>query len=306
MRIAICIITFQRPEMLRTALESLTGLLIPDDVSVEVIVIDNDSAGAAVDVVEDLTGRSGNQRGEYPFPIFIEHEPQRGIPFARNRAVCEARAAGADVVAFIDDDETADADWLAELVRVQRKYNADVVAGPVCRVFPDDAPAWTRKSTVYNRPRYATGTPRPYADTGNVLTRMAVFDGVDDGPFDTSIGRGGGSDRRFYSAAAANGASIVWADDAIVYEPIPLERLTLRWVLRRAMHGGNQLVHNRAMGVPRLIGRAVVGFTKSIIFLPMAIVQGRAGLVRALWHGANAIGIVAGLSGRRMEQYGEV
>jgi glycosyltransferase involved in cell wall biosynthesis len=65
-----------------------------------------------------------------PWPLRYVVEPRRGLSFVRNRAISEARAARADFVAFLDDDEVATAPWLTELLRVQGRYAADVVTGP--------------------------------------------------------------------------------------------------------------------------------------------------------------------------------
>ncbi len=51
-RIKICICTFQRHELLRQCLESLSRMQRPENVDVQVTVIDNDAEGSACHIVE--------------------------------------------------------------------------------------------------------------------------------------------------------------------------------------------------------------------------------------------------------------
>ena len=58
------------------------------------VVVDNDA---------DESSRAVVTAAKLPWPVVYVVEPERGIPFARNRAVREA--ADSDFVVFIDDDE---------------------------------------------------------------------------------------------------------------------------------------------------------------------------------------------------------
>ncbi len=95
---AIC--TAGRPELLRRALESLFGQTHPAG---EVLVIDNAPG-------HEPGGR--HVAADFPGARYIR-EPVPGLDFARNRAL--ATASG-DIVAFLDDDATADVGWVAAIV----------------------------------------------------------------------------------------------------------------------------------------------------------------------------------------------
>ena len=112
-----------------------------------------------------------------------------------------------DFIAFLDDDETADANWLAELVRVQRVTGADVVTGTVLPVFEVDPPGWAVEGSFFERPRFATGTELTYARTGNVLIAAHVMPAGDPAPFNEAMVLTGGSDTHFFLRRVARGTS---------------------------------------------------------------------------------------------------
>jgi len=162
-------------------------------------------------------------------------ERRRGIPFARNR--CVEAAAGADWVAFLDDDEEPSPGWLAELLRVQASFDADVVTGPVVPRFAADPPGWAVKGRLFERPRHATGTHRNRAFTNNVLFRAEIFERIRP-HFDVRMAMTGGSDVEFTRRVHRAGYRIVWADRAEVVETLPATRVTPGWLYRRAFRTG--------------------------------------------------------------------
>jgi hypothetical protein len=167
-----------------------------------------------------------------------------------------------------------------------------------------------RDGRFFDRPRYETGHTLPHAHTHNVLVRRAVFDTT--GRFDDRFALTGGEDLQFFRRAKANGARIVWANDASVEEWIPASRANLGWLLRRAYRSGATLgqvdrdrpdaIVARPMRVLRGFGRMVQG----ALVTPLALLSLRGRqvrLVRALqliWRGA---GMIAGVLGGRYEEY---
>jgi glycosyltransferase involved in cell wall biosynthesis len=100
MDLTVVICTRDRPAGLRTTLASLQRQTDPD---FELLVVDNGSSTPeSAMVVEDL----GIPRCEYLV------EPRPGLSRARNRALDAVRS---ELIAWIDDDEVADADWVLRL-----------------------------------------------------------------------------------------------------------------------------------------------------------------------------------------------
>ncbi|MBI4465423.1 MAG: glycosyltransferase family 2 protein, partial [Acidobacteria bacterium] len=66
-----------------------------------------------------------------PYPVRLFHEPRPGVCKARNRAIPQARG---EILAFVDDDVTADPQWLHELLQ---GFADPSVACTVGRVLPE-------------------------------------------------------------------------------------------------------------------------------------------------------------------------
>jgi succinoglycan biosynthesis protein ExoM len=124
--VAICIATHCRPLGLERLIRALAMLELTrcSPSSISIVVADNDPAGSARATCEAL-------RGAIRWPIEYVHEPRRGIPFARNACVDGARRLGAELLAFIDDDEVPDPAWLDQLLLVIHDTGAGICTGPV-------------------------------------------------------------------------------------------------------------------------------------------------------------------------------
>lgn len=107
--VAVC--TRARPKMLAACLASLSRLNIPSPLDASAIVIENNDKPDSYPVVEEA-------RKHTSLKIHYVLEPTLGIACARNRALQQARTLGVDYLAFIDDDETAEPNWLAALLEV--------------------------------------------------------------------------------------------------------------------------------------------------------------------------------------------
>jgi glycosyltransferase involved in cell wall biosynthesis len=301
-KIAICVATCRRPVMLSQLLRSLAALQVDPDIAAElfVVIVDNDAAASAGPVVEAA-------RRFLPWPLLSAVEPVRNISLARNLGVRLALAAGAEWVAFIDDDELATPGWIAELVRVQREHGADVVAGPVEPRFSPDIPEWVVRGGFFARPRQAPGTPARVAETSNSLVSARLLAAIE-GPFDPAFGLAGGGDSHFFLRARRGGATIVWAD-APVAETIPRSRARAGWILRRAFRVGNCGAFAErgaapvAAWLPRRAALSVARVVAGAGLLIPAALRGRAAAVRMLWRICLGAGALAALAGFRYVEY---
>jgi succinoglycan biosynthesis protein ExoM len=304
MRIAICVVTYRRPVMLAACLDSLTQLALDPSADVTTIVVDNDLEGGSRNVV---TSRAAM----FPWTLVYAIEAQRGISYARNHAVRLACAWGADFVAFLDDDETADPNWLRELLAVQQQLGAEVVTGPIIPRFDPGVPDWVVQGRFFERPRYATGTDLPAAPTANCLIAAALFSGSST-PFDPRFALTGGGDTHFFQRARRQGATIVWADRAIVSERVPPTRASVRWLLQRAYRGGASFVTAERMNrksVAGLVLRLATGTARSALgfaLLIPSLLLGKAAMVRALQFAFVGVGLIGGLCGLLYREYSVV
>lgn len=300
MRVSLCVCTYRRPVGLRRLLEAVARIRTERVAALEIVVVDNDPDGSARVTVDGMADAM-------PFAIRHVHEPRRGISFARNRAVAEADPAS-EWIAFLDDDEEPEAGWLDALLRVQAEHAADVVAGPVPPRYESEAPRWVLRGRFHEPPRRPSGTPLPYADTGNVLVRASLFRAFP-APFAPSLALAGGEDTHFFLRVARAGHRIVWADDAVAWEWVPPSRVRLPWLLRRAFRRGNTwaLLERDLDPTFRVLGmriaRGAGRIVRGAVLLPVSLLRGRHAVVETLRGICFGAGSLAGVIGYRYDEY---
>ncbi len=224
MRVDVCICTFRRTYLSET-LRSVSACA-DSAVDMRIIVADNDTVPSAQPLVDAFAS-------EVAFPVIYLHAPDRNISLARNACL---DAASADFIAFVDDDEHVTPQWLKALIQAAETTEADVVLGPVTAVYSDDAPGWMRRGDFHSTvPAYVNGSIQT-GYTCNVLMRCKEpFRALQ---FDIALGRSGGEDTDYFYRLRDLGACIVFASDALVYEPVPAERAQMIWLLRRRLRSG--------------------------------------------------------------------
>lgn len=297
--VAVCALTLSRPAGLAELLDGLADLEPPEHVDVRVVIVDNDPAGSGAPVVDAA-------RERLPWPITYVVEPRRGIPFGRNRAIAEAGPV--DFVAFIDDDEVPDPRWLVELVAMQRRTGADVVTGPVDRTFEQPPPRWIEDGGFFDRERFADGERLDYATTSSVLIATRILP-ADQPAFNEAMALTGGTDTHFFERARLEGRVMVWAEKARVTETIPPSRVSARWLLTRSYRRGITLslclldLRDSPMARARRAVLGVLEIGEGIARTVLGIPSGRIGVVKGLKHVWFGVGLIAGLFGRRYEEY---
>ena len=220
----VCVCTFRRPSV-ALLLASLAKQGVGGSLRIRVIVADNDdvqSARATVEAAFAANGLNG---------LYL-HAPARNISVARNACL---QAAKAPLIAFIDDDEIARTGWLAGLVAAMDAAKSDVVFGKVNAAYAPDAPRWMPEADLHS-------TPAPFRNgvidggyTCNVLMQRKAIGAL---RFDPAFGRSGGEDTTFFAAMRGMGASMSYAADAVVDEPVTKSRSSLAWLTQRAYRSG--------------------------------------------------------------------
>jgi succinoglycan biosynthesis protein ExoM len=209
--------------MLQKCLESLARQEVPIGVAPIMVVADNEATATNRCAVEDFATTC-------PLALRYLHEPRRGISMARNAILDAALDLSADWIAFIDDDETAAPDWLAELMAAQKRHNADVVQGRIEPVYPDPTPFWVVRPTKRREGEIRTST-----STANVLFSASLIRPSEAGlRFDEDFALTGGEDIDFFARAHNVGASIFYSDKLCTFNYWPPERCSYRWQIFRA------------------------------------------------------------------------
>ena len=309
-RIAICVCTHSRSQGLMRLLVAMQDIELSgyNPQSVELIVIDNNPNPETEAICHRAAPR-------LPVQIHYVAEPEAGITYARNRAVAVALERGADFVAFIDDDDQPQPDWLIQLLDRQAVTDADLVFGTW--VLDTQMPQWARESGIFRSPVKAKhenkggryGLPG-CASTCNALVGRDLLERVaTTGPvFSHTFRSSGGEDKDFFIRAHGLGARLASADMSVIHRNHEPERYTARGLLKRGFKNGCSQVgmarsHGNGMRVFRLLGTALTKLVISLILLPISIFS-RGFFMHSLYRMAKACGVLyTAFTGRSINYY---
>lgn len=180
----------------------------------EICVVENDSIPRSKTVVEDAANA-------FSLPIRYYLEPQRGIPFARNRTLKEALNHHYDWIALIDDDEVAKDNWLIAHMNSLQTHNASVSYGAVTKHYEESPPSWWYSDVPNPNP---AGHILSRASTNNVVFTADLIRAPASLQFNP-IFLYGYEDLDFFENAHAKGFKIVWTPDAVVAEEVAASRV---------------------------------------------------------------------------------
>ncbi len=224
--VTIAVLTFKRPTDISEALPQLLDQAERYSGDGKVLVIDNDPAASASEIVTSYH----DERLRY----VVESTP--GIAAARNRALAETDT---DLIVFIDDDERPSTDWLELLVAEYRRHPGALgVFGLVESTFGAEPDPWLAAGKFFERRRPATGTSLDVVATNNLLLDMARLRELELS-FDQDYGISGGSDTMFSRQARQRGGTFYFCAEALVHDVVPQDRANRQWVLKRSHRSGN-------------------------------------------------------------------
>ncbi len=166
------------------------------------------------------------QRAGGNWPVEYVAEPERGIARARNRAV--AACADVDFVAFIDDDEVPEPDWLSRCARCRRRRMPTSSSAACSSRFESPPPEVGADRRL---PRTAAPRHRRARRLGDHRQRPDLPPRCSPGTRRRSTSASTSPAARTRTSSCGHdddGALMVSADDAIVFEDIPAERTTWR------------------------------------------------------------------------------
>jgi GT2 family glycosyltransferase len=254
--VSVVIPHYDQLEALARCLAALRRQTMPRE-RFEVIVADNNSAGG-VEAVEAIAPDAT-----------VVAAPEQGAGPARNAGAAQGRGA---VLAFIDADCFAEADWLKQGVAALDRF--DYAGGRVVTTIADSralTPAEAYESVfAFNFKKYIEEDK--FSGTGNLFVPKAVFERV--GPFRASVSE----DIDWCRRANAMGFRLGYAERAVVshaarrewrelkakWDRVIAETLRLarerpgwqrRWLLYAGTVAASPLVHWWAvLHCPRLVG----------------------------------------------------
>lgn len=213
LKIGILVCTAGRPQMLLRCLASLAAQQVPDHVSLEVHVVENDKVPHSREAVKAFAASA-------PVTVHYAQEPRRGIPFARNRTLTEATGRGYDWIALIDDDEEAHPDWIARHLASLQRHGGMISYGTVTQILVQPMPDWWPKDPPSADPE---GTVRARASTNNVMFSASIIEPPESLRFN-EVFLYGYEDLDFFERAHGLGYKIIWTPSAVVKEEVPESR----------------------------------------------------------------------------------
>jgi glucosyl-dolichyl phosphate glucuronosyltransferase len=267
--ISVIVCTYNRSESLAKTLGSLAQLLPPAGTPWELIVVDNNSKDDTAEVVSKFSQASS-------LSVRYVLERNQGLSHARNAGVRRARG---DIIAFTDDDVTVDPRWLCELQKIFIESDSTCVAGRIVPVWNSEKPSWLRlegpqalrSGTVVSfdlgeEPCELNDTPPVGA---NMAFKTVVFEKY--GFFRSDLGKRGndpmlGEEVEFCARLSRAGDKLVYAPAAVVYHPVPMERLEKRYFRSYYFNYGRYEARRKGFpkrvtlffGVPRYLFRSLM------------------------------------------------
>jgi len=262
--ITVCICTFRRPALLDGLLRALETQQTGNLFAYSVVVSDNDAMESARETVAAFGSRSG-------VDVIYCVERQQNIAAARNKALQHARG---ELIAFIDDDEIPEPDWLKRLFEARVAYGADGVLGPVKPRFQSEPPRWVIQGKFFDRPSYRTGRKITWTEarSGNVLFRRSLVEGMET-PFNPAFATAG-EDVDFFRRLCEKGHTFVWCDEAVAHELLPPSRCTRRYLLRRAVLRGSNF-HKHPTDRLKNAAKSLVAVPAYVLALPVLAILGQ-------------------------------
>jgi len=299
--VSVIIPTLNRKKELLRALESLARQETTR--RWEVLVVDNGSEDGTEQQVTELAGA-------FSVPLRCTVENARGLSFARNRGLTEARS---DTVLFVDDDVTCSAGWLEAHARAFEDPRIAGTGGRVLPIFPENTPEELR-----NILRSETGGPSARYDFGdeemevqagsvpplpfgcNMGVRRSLA--LEIGGFRTDLGWGvrliAGEDTEFFHRLVSKGYRILYVPEASLFHHLDPSRATLAYYCRyQEAVGRSTVVLSRHRGRLRHMGLILKQLGRIVKYSIRALVQ-RSKRTKMLGKRARSIGKLKQLMGR--------
>lgn len=256
MHITVAICTWNRANLLDQTLTQMRNLRIPEGVTWELLVVNNN----CTDETDAVLERHASQ-----LPLRRLLETKQGLSNARNCAIAHATG---ELLLWTDDDVLVDPEWLAAYVDAAREFpDAAIFGGEVSPWFADPAPKWLethiyRVGGVYAirraRPHGAKITADDYPFGANMAFRTAV---LREYSFDPELGRCGngmrsGDETDVIRRILNAGRSGYWVPTARVEHYVLPSRMRPAYVyaFERGLSEGDALARRRCgkdSGFPR-------------------------------------------------------
>jgi glycosyltransferase involved in cell wall biosynthesis len=260
MKTTVILCTYNRCQILGTALSSVAAQKLPEALEWEVLVVDNNSSDQTREVVESFCMR-------YPGRFRYLFEPVPGKSYALNSGV---RAARGEILAFMDDDATVEPMWLQNLTGALHDGAWAGAGGRTLLAGSFSPPPWLALDGPYpmggalaglfdlgDKPRELHVAP----NGNNMAFQKKMFDAY--GLFRTDLGPSphkdiphSNEDTEFGRRLMAAGEKLRYEPSAVVYHPALKDRIHKDYFLVWWFDHGRALIREKGRrppvwGIPR-------------------------------------------------------
>jgi GT2 family glycosyltransferase len=224
--LSVVICTYNRPSLLKTALESLEQQTARRD-EFEVLVVDNDPSEQTRSAVK-------------PFRDILQlryvAERKTGLNHARNAGY---RAARAGYVAYLDDDARAARDWVENICNIIREGNPPAIfGGPYFPFYVSEKPRWFLdcydSNDLGDAPKQLYSSP--LVTGSNIVLRKTLLQRL--GGFRAEYGMSGARIRygdetelQMRALREVTGVEVWYFPQIVVYHLVPPQKMNLRWFM---------------------------------------------------------------------------
>jgi cellulose synthase/poly-beta-1,6-N-acetylglucosamine synthase-like glycosyltransferase len=230
MHVTVAISTWNRARHLEKTLGSMLDLRVPEGVTWELLVVNNN----CTDDTDDVIARHADR-----LPVRRLFEARQGKSHACNLLV---REAAGELVLWTDDDVWVPPDWMEQYVRAARHWpQAAFFGGTVEPLYEAPPPAWVERALpllfgplvilrLGDEVRQLADNELPFG--ANMAIRRDV---LRDHPFDGNLGPISGEVRRgeetkLLLTLQEHGHQGIWVGPARVRHWVPRERMTEQYV----------------------------------------------------------------------------
>jgi len=256
MTCSICIATYKRKQLLRNLLKSIYAQNLPQNITLQIVVVDNDIEKSAEEIIQEF-------RSDDKIRLEYHSQPKKNISLTRNVSVKNAQG---EYLLFIDDDETADVNWINEHLKAIKTFEADGVFGRVVPEFPENTPNWIKAGDFFNKKSPPTGELATSVATSNCIVKANLLKN-EPGPFSPEYGLTGGEDTHLFYKLRKGGAKLISSREAIVREIIPPDRTRVKWLIKKSYQTGNASTRRMIEFADTKLIKRIYLLSKAIIYL---------------------------------------
>ena len=291
--IMICCCTFKRPEKLKRLLNNLCTINYPENIRTEILIADNDKEKSAQKTTEGFKD---------VLPVHYTTEFKQGLSNIRNKAIKEAISLGASHIAFIDDDEIADTNWLINHVEFYNRFeDVYISSGPTYKKFENDYPDYIINNQIFNTvSSKKLGAYKETCASGNVFFPLNIIK-ENQIYFSADFNFSGSEDTDFFSRLKEFGYNIGWNCNAVNYELINDERANIKWILTRAFHNGYSVALSKFLNKRNCFKRGfyvikkLMTLTGNIVAIIFSLPLGMTKLLNSVTRFTKNLGKLAGV-----------